>query len=624
MGAPERTDHALIRRLRLLLMRPRSVFALLVVLVLCFVVGRLLYRSAGAPPPQQALFLLVADGIRLDAQEVRLWADAASEVGLPLQIVHASGFLRPRPWPVVPAGVVLPDGLLRRASRSLTERLGDYVSAGGRLMVVYDAATQLPNGGDAADHRALLSDLVGVDYALYRELRRNQTVREPIHGDPALLRALHVPPGKYMPVAAPGEATISGYRYGAIAYPAFRTRGDFPGKALLRGSSGNLVAGQRTLGQGEVLFVNLPLGYLKARTDGMLLHGFLAWFGEELCGLPRLLSVPDGVGGLVLNVHVDSNASLKPLEQLRTQSRLFTQGPYSVHFTAGPDTYRDGDNSGFNLERNPTSQAWVRFFLARGDAIGSHGGWIHNVFAQRINAHNGATYAPWIARNNAALQKLTGKPVLEYSSPDGHHPHWITDWLQRHGIRGYYYTGDTGMPPTHSYRNGMRGDRRTWAFPLVPYGRIASFEEAEAAGISVAEMGRWLVNLAGFSAVDRSARLFYFHPPGVTQYLGALDAMLEAARARGNAFRWYTISVLAAFLDRREATQWDLTAERDGWRLQAYNPQGLEHLAWRIPAQAYGRIEPLGGDVLVVPIEGGWLLGAHSGQRFAVLLHARR
>lgn len=613
----------MMRRMRLLL-RPRALLPLLAAVALLFGLGRLAYQAIGEPPPEQSLFLLVGDDVALGSPQVRLWVDAASEVGVPLDVMHASDFLRPRPWPARPAGIVLPDGLVRRSSRSLTERLADYVGTGGHLMVVYDAATQTLGGGDPADHRALLSDLVGTDYALYRLLGQRQTLREPIQGDPAVLRALHVPPGKYMPVAAPGAATITSYEYGAIAYPAFATRGAYAGRTLLRGHSGNLVAGLRAAGRGQVLFVNLPLGYLKLRTDGMLLHGFLAWFGEDVCGLPRLLAVPDGIGGLVMNIHVDSNASLMPLQALRERSRLFTQGPYSVHFTAGPDTYRSGDRTGLDLEHNPIAQEWVHVFAARGDAVGSHGGWIHNAFAAQVDETNGAVYAGWIARNNAVLEHLTGTPIREYSSPSGHHPQWITDWLQQHGVLGYYFTGDTGMAPTHSYRYGRRSDRSTWAFPLVPYGAVASFEEASEAHIGDDEMGRWLVDLAGFAAVDRSARLFYFHPPGGIEYTGALDRMLDAVKVRGNAFRWYTISGLSQFLDRREQTRWRLTVERGGWQLEASNPQDLAGLAWQVPARTYAGVRPLSGDVTVAPVEDGWLLRVRSGHRVTVFLPARQ
>nr|MDQ3057749.1 polysaccharide deacetylase family protein [Pseudomonadota bacterium] len=403
----------------------------------------------------------------------------------------------------------------------------------------------------------------------------------------------------------------------------FVTRGDYKGRVLMSGRDGNLVAGLGRSGKGQVLFVNLPLGYLKLRSDGMLLHGFLSWFGEEICGLPRLLAVPDGIGGLVLNWHIDSNASLAPLKMLQSETTMFSHGPYSVHFTAGPDTYKVGDRSGLDLEHNLESQAWVRLFAAKGNAIGSHGGWAHNIFAASLNDHNGAEFAPWIARNDAALEALTGQPVTEYSSPEGRHPQWVTDWLQDHGILGYYFTGDTGMAPTRTYRDGKRSDRTTWAFPLVPYGRVASFEDAAEAGVSQAEIGRWLVDLAGFVAVDRSVRLFYFHPPGGVDYPRSVQSLLDAVDARGNAFRWYTISGLSTFLNRRENTRWSFDDDRNGWLMSAHNPAGLADLAWHVPASSYSGVSARDGDLAIVAVEDGWLVRVQAGQSASVHLQAR-
>ena len=82
------------------------------------------------------------------------------------------------------------------------------------------------------------------------------------------------------------------------------------GGGLLEGdlkiADGQLAAGVRDFGQGRLLFVNLPLGYLKVRTDGLLMHGMLRYFATELIGLPTLSAVPEGVGGMTLNWHCDA------------------------------------------------------------------------------------------------------------------------------------------------------------------------------------------------------------------------------------------------------------------------------------------------------------------------------
>ncbi len=603
------------------LLQPRLVLRCLVLTVVLFVMAIVLYRTVAQPRTEQALFLVVSDQTRIDSPQVRLWVDAASETGLPLRVMSVSDLLRPKPWPTLPVGIVLPDGMLQSATLALTDRLRGYVQQGGNLMVVFDAATRF-RPGEADNNRARMSDLIGVDYALYDQLRDAAIRRAPVEGKVETMRALHVPPGKYMP-ASKNRVELTTYEYGAVSYPSFVTRGRYKGRALLSGRDGNLVAGLGRSGKGQVLFVNLPLGYLKLRSDGMLLHGFLSWFGEEICGLPRLLAVPDGIGGLVLNWHIDSNASMAPLKMLQSETTMFSHGPYSVHFTAGPDTYKVGDRSGLDLEHNPESQAWVRLFAARGNAIGSHGGWAHNVFAASINDHNGAEFAPWIARNDAALEALIGHPVTEYSAPAGRHPQWVTDWLEEHGILGYYFTGDTGMAPTRSYRDGKRSDRTTWAFPLVPYGRVASFEDAAEAGVSQAEIGRWLVDLAGFVAVDRSVRLFYFHPPGGIDYPRSVQSLLDAVDARGNAFRWYTISGLSTFLNRRENTRWSFDDDRNGWLMSAHNPAGLADLAWHVPAGSYSAVTARDGDLAIVAVEDGWLVRVQGGQSASVHLQAR-
>ena len=138
-------------------------------------------------------------------------------------------------------------------------------------------------------------------------------------------------------------------------------------------SDAGIVAGERKYQSGSVLFVNLPLGYLKGSTDGLPLHGFLEYFAEHTLALPRLLPVPDGIGGITLNWHVDSNAAIKPLQQMEDW-RILEQGPYSVHITAGPDAMEFGDKKGFNVDNNSTSQDVIRQYEKLGFTIGSHGG----------------------------------------------------------------------------------------------------------------------------------------------------------------------------------------------------------------------------------------------------------
>lgn len=565
------------------------------------------------------LVLLLPDSADERSPLVQVWVDAARETGAVLRIERASHFLRPLLPRRRPVAIVMPDSVHRRASSALINRLEHYVLSGGSLMLVFDAATLTPDGTFPRT-RSRFSSLVGVDYGLYDRLRGQATVRNPIEGPSSTFLALDIPPGKAV-VSKRGE-TLSTYSYGQVSYAHFVTRGTFDGNVLLRGArQGSLVAGVRSAGKGKVLFVNLPLGYLRSRSDGALLHGFLSYFNTDVARLPRLLPTPGGTGGMVLNWHVDSNASYAALEAIDRNTRLIDDGPFSIHLTAGPDTYVPGDKAGFNLVHDPRAMHWVRRFRGAGHAIGSHGGWIHNVFGTQVNEHNAARFSRYLDLNFMAVERATGSRVIEYSAPNGNQPQWVTNWLDAHGVNAYYFTGDTGMGPTHTYRDGRRSDRHTWAFPITPYGRNGSFEEAMHAGVPTAEVRTWLRGLIDFTARRHTVRLIYFHPPGALLYLQPMQDMILHARAMSPArFRWYTMGDYARFLSRRESVRWTLAGDRAADRLDASSSTGLEGMTWLVPISRYGRPVPVQGIAIVKREAGDWLVTASAGRTLRVNL----
>ncbi|WP_212567113.1 hypothetical protein, partial [Pseudomonas aeruginosa] len=91
---------------------------------------------------------------------------------------------------------------------------------------------------------------------------------------------------------------ISGYVYGFLTYPSFVTQGTYTGTTILTSPNFGLVSGYNTYGNGGVLFVNLPLAYLDGQTDGMLIHGYLHYFGTNLLKLPSLSALPKAKAGL--------------------------------------------------------------------------------------------------------------------------------------------------------------------------------------------------------------------------------------------------------------------------------------------------------------------------------------
>jgi len=567
------------------------------------------------------ILLLLPDDVNFSDPGVTLWLDAASEEGLHVTPIHDSEFIRPSFESPVCAGIILPGSLHKQASDAFLAGIRTYVLAGGKLMLVYDAGTLSPEGKYARD-RSRLSDLAGVEYALYDNLREKTIAWGNVSGTIASFRELAIPPGKYYPfepetgsstVSTPDdlEAELKRYGYGDLKYPSLVTEGIYSGRVLLHSGS-TIVAGEHRYEKGSVLFVNLPLAYLKSNTDGLLLHAFLKYFGEHTLALPYLMSVPDGIGGLVLNWHVDSNAAIRPLQELLSWTPLLQQGPYSIHITAGPDARTFGDHLGFDAEHNPLSSELVRHYVRLGNQIGSHGGWIHDYYAAHADTADPAEIEPLLALNQAALERLGGKPVVEYSAPAGNQPPWVTRWLEAHGFLAYYFTGNSGMGPTHGYRNGVRESATLWEFPILHLDRAAAFEEMKPEGYSDEEVEHWLNAVAEFVADHRTVRLVYFHPPGILPYKQVVMNWLQlTARLRAETkFRWYTMADLAGFLNSRSQVDWNLSRRGRRIRLDATHPQSLEHFTWFLPAASFTKPKVVSGSATLKKAPGGWLLFA--------------
>lgn len=426
---------------------------------------------------------------------------------------------------------------------------------------------------------------------------------------------------------------VTGYVYGFLDYPSYVTRGAYTGETLLTSPDFGLVAGVNNYGMGKVLFVNLPLSYLKGQTDGMLMHGFLGYFGSNLLQMPRLASHPNGRGGLVLNWHVDSAAALEPMRQLAEQ-KVWNDGPYSIHFTAGPDTITFGDGLGLNVPGNLLTQKWIRYFDRKGHQVGSHGGWIHDYFGLNASETNQAEFEKYLVWNKEAIEAVLGHRVTEYSATEGNNPKWAVNWLEQNGIVGYYFTGHTGMGPTRTYRDGRLMNPGLWAFPVTPYGKQATFEEFSENGISAAEATLWLTKLVDFSVQKRTSRLIYFHPPGAAEYPQVVNALLKRAaqygeskqddddegdddddkKSKGKTFEWYTMDNLARFNMRRMQVSWQATNLTNGKTLfEARHPLSLAKQTWILPKAVFSEPKINEGKGMVSGDTENWLITAKSG-----------
>ena len=434
---------------------------------------------------------------------------------------------------------------------------------------------------------------------------------------------------------------ISGYIYGPLGYFHFVTTGNFPGTVYLSSPEHGLVAGLRSYGSGQVLFVNMPLGYFKAvGTDAAPLQGFLNLFARDTVGVSSLSVQPRGKGGLIYNWHVDDgddlNTNVKYLLSLKKSANPFNSGPFSIHFTAGPDVITFGDRNGMDLVNNKKSQDLVKKLAklkAKSDdddddddgdddngsstfhELGSHGGWIHDYWGLNATEANVPDLTYLLRLNFDAIENVTGRKIREYSSPVGNTPAWAVRWLENRGVVAMYLVGDLGSGMVRSWRNGARLSTKLWTSPVTPLGKYATFEEFEEFGITDKISGQWLLDLQSFAINNRTNRLFYNHPPGAAAHLNPVGALLSRADSMQGLgrFNWYTMAQLADFSQRRIQTSWTTSASGASATYTASNATGLDDVTWLLPKSHFSQPSVTSGRATVGADAKNWIVTAESG-----------
>lgn len=583
------------------------------------------------------LLLVLPDGAMADPAQSQVWLDAAQELGYALETVTDSQWLRSA-RPAQGSALILPDALHRRMSDTLVAALRERVRAGDTLMLVHDAGLHDVDGQPRAD-RARLSDLAGVDYGLHGALGAGMLRDAEVRVPPAQIGPLQIPPGRLvrgdadrphtraLPAPEPEEPlTLAGPPHGRLRHASFVTRGRPDGTVLMTADDGSLVAGLRRVGAGQVLFVNLPLTALKTHADGLLLHTFLRYYADRVVGAAQLAPVPGGVGALVMHWPIRDRQALVALQHAAGLG-AFRQGPYSIHVSAGPDARTVGDGQGTRLADDADAQAWLRQLVRGGHEIGSHGGWIHDWFGQRVHRLDREVAAALIERNGAIVSQVTGRPVREYSAPGGNHPTWVTSWLRRREVRAFQAGGDSGLAPTRSYQDGVRPLVDIWAYPALNFGAHAAFDTAGPAGVPEDDIAAWLTDASDYCADHRTVRLVQVHPGALATYPQAFRQWLDHARTLGERgrLRWTTMAAQSDFANRRLRVRWSLGEPRDASRrsaqqLEAHHPQSLEGMTWLLPRRRYGLPTVISGQARVEQDGDAWRVVAGAGTGLRVQL----
>ena len=410
----------------------------------------------------------------------------------------------------------------------------------------------------------------------------------------------------YETTAPDATHAVVNYGYDVLSYPSFVTQGAFGGQTLMSSPFHGLMAGVNGYGLGKVLFVNLPLSYLKGQTDGMLMHGFIDWFARRQLKLPKLTSVPNGMPGLIFNWHLDSKAAQAPTQTLVAAGIFRDNKPFSIHMTAGPDTITFGDNRGWNLPGNPTAKSLLVGFDQGGHQVGSHGGWIHDYYGLYASESNQSTFQQYLVLNDNAVVAAIGHAATEYSAPEGNNPTWAVDWLESRGVVAYYFLGHSGMAPTRGWRNGVLNNPSMWAMPLLTNGTTATFEEWQEQNVPKAEIRAWYKAVIGFVLNRQTVRELYAHPPGAADWQDVLKYLMTQVANRGSQMKWYSMTDAARWMGNRRNVAWSVsTASSGAVQVDASHPSSLAGFTWVFKKADYAKPVVAGGSANATVVNAG-------------------
>jgi hypothetical protein len=218
--------------------------------------------------------------------------------------------------------------------------------------------------------------------------------------------------------------------------------------------------------------------------------------------------------------------------------------------------------------------------------------------------------------NKNAIQSVIGHPMKEYSAPQGNNPLWALTWLEQNGFGSYYALSHTGTAATRTYRQGQLRNPSLWAFPVMPLGVAATFEEFEELALTNQEISQWYTELIDFSIKNETNRLIYAHPPGAVQFPTVLNNMLQYAKFKQQAgqFKWYTMAQLASFMTNRAKVTWTSALNTNGkMRVTANHPSSLSTMTWTYPKALYARPVAVYGWLTVVDQGQDWLVRINGG-----------
>jgi hypothetical protein len=514
------------------------------------------------------------------------------EEGIPYEVISAHLLLSYEAEDIVkyhPA-IIFPDGAARHLPPEFEDWTKNYCASGGNVIVIYDPGTISVK--KAFLKEAVFTRMTGINYITYdRKREAAYTMGNIKFASEECSEFFQVPFGK----TAEG-LLLGGYAYGKLEYPiacnTYHTapnQGEVFATAIAKDGHEYAAIVLREYGKGQVLYVNLPLGHLKCFSDDLPLRTVLRTFLKRVVKIPHLHNTSYGKGGLVINWHIDANIDWASIDAMLRDGYLMRDVKYSIHITAGDFRDEPGDGLGFDAcgKGGPSIQLIKNYGI-----LGSHGGWGHNWFARNIenNTFQRKEIYDYIKKNNECLESIVDYPVVEYAAPNGTHPQPVTtEVLEELGFLAYYYTGDTGSAPNRTFFNGQKISDKIIAFPILTFGKAASFYEMQRYSFSEDDVKKWLLKTTDYAIDNRTVRLIYSHPYDIPEYPNAIKSFLDYANQKqqeGN-LQIDTMTSFAGFLLKFLQTDYQFKNQEKKMIVSVRNPEGLKGITVALPKKEH-------------------------------------
>jgi len=483
--------------------------------------------------------------------------------------------------------ILFPDDASTYINNDMNNWLRTYIKNGGHVMFVGNAGSKTRKG-HYREKGSIFDNLIGIQTNTYLKNKDHSFLKGNISFyslDDA--DYFEIPRGKINE-----NFTISGYKYGPLEYPYANVKilnfTDLKLYAFAISDNKQIpIIAKKSLGKGDILYINLPLAYLKGYSDDLIPRSILKTFLFKIAHLPHIVSSPNGIGGLIVNWHIDSALELEALPWFLEQGYFSKSIQYSMCITAGPDCDSLGDNHGFDATGK--GRKLIEALLPYG-IIGSHGGWSHNLFATLLENGdmNTSEMQRFIKMNNQSLEKIIGYPIKEYAAPNGVFPQPSSvEVMKNLGIESYYYPGDSGSAPNRTFYEGKMVSNDIIAFPVMTFNDMASLNEFEKQEYSNTETSQILENIIDFIANNRTVRLYYSHPYDV--YFGKYKQEVKSFLTYGvimqqkGKIQIQTMSYFREFLLRLIETNKIFKWDNHTLKVQLGNKQNLKEMVIAIP-----------------------------------------